>query len=92
MELMLTESEVELLRGMLNADRKTLLMEIARTDNRTMREGLKEREELLKGIRITSYNVCYTKLLRADVVRQSRRPLVGRRCRIRREAVRVYSR
>ncbi len=50
MELMLTESEVELLRGMLDADRKALLMEIARTDNRTMREGLKEREELLKGI------------------------------------------
>ncbi|HSL98629.1 MAG TPA: hypothetical protein VK944_00690 [Candidatus Limnocylindria bacterium] len=50
MELMLTESEVELLRGMLDADRKALLMEIARTDNRAMREGLKEREELLKGI------------------------------------------
>ena len=50
MELILTESEAELLRGMLDADRKTLLMEIARTDNRTMREGLKGREELLKGI------------------------------------------
>ena len=50
MELMLTESEVELLQGMLDADRKALLMEIARTDNRAMREGLKEREELLKGI------------------------------------------
>jgi hypothetical protein len=50
MELMLTESEVELLQGMLEADRKALLMEIARTDSRTMREGLKEREELLKGI------------------------------------------
>jgi len=50
MELMLTESEVELLQGMLDADRKALLMEIARTDNRAMRDGLKEREELLKGI------------------------------------------
>jgi hypothetical protein len=50
MELMLTESEAELLRGMLDADRKALLMEIARTDNRAMREGLKEREGLLKGI------------------------------------------
>ncbi|MGA6994495.1 MAG: hypothetical protein WBX50_11440 [Candidatus Deferrimicrobiaceae bacterium] len=50
MELMLTESEAELLREMLHGDRKALLMEIARTDNRTMREGLKEREELLKGI------------------------------------------
>jgi hypothetical protein len=50
MELKLTESEVQLLLDMLHADRKTLLMEIARTDNRAMREGLKRREELLKGI------------------------------------------
>jgi hypothetical protein len=50
MELRLTESEVQLLLGMLHADRKALLMEIARTDNRAMREGLKRREELLKGI------------------------------------------
>ncbi|NNF84362.1 MAG: hypothetical protein HKM29_04315 [Deltaproteobacteria bacterium] len=50
MELRLTESEVQLLLEMLHADRKTLLMEIARTDNRAMREGLKRREELLKGI------------------------------------------
>ena len=50
MELRLTESEVQLLLDMLHADRKALLMEIARTDNRAMREGLKRREELLKGI------------------------------------------
>ena len=50
MELRLTESEVQLLTDMLQADRKALLMEIARTDNRAMREGLKSREELLKGI------------------------------------------
>ena len=50
MELRLTEPEVELLREMLYADHKDLLREIARTDNRTMREGLKRREELLKGI------------------------------------------
>jgi len=50
MELRLTESEVQLLLDMLHADRKTLLMEIARTDNRAMREGLKKREDLLKGI------------------------------------------
>jgi hypothetical protein len=50
MELKLTESEVQLLLDMLHADRKALLMEIARTDNRAMREGLKRREELLKGI------------------------------------------
>ena len=50
MELRLTESEVQLLLDMLHADRKALLMEIARTDSRAMREGLKRREELLKGI------------------------------------------
>lgn len=50
MELRFTESEVQLLQDMLHADRKALLMEIARTDNRAMREGLKKREELLKGI------------------------------------------
>ena len=50
MDLRLTESEVQLLLDMLHADRKTLLMEIARTDNRAMREGLKRREEILKGI------------------------------------------
>jgi hypothetical protein len=50
MELRLTESEVQLLLDILHADRKALLMEIARTDNRAMREGLKRREELLKGI------------------------------------------
>lgn len=50
MELRLTESEVQFLLDLLNADRKSLLMEIARTDNRAMREGLRSREELLKGI------------------------------------------
>ncbi|MGB3095309.1 MAG: hypothetical protein WBB46_01065 [Candidatus Deferrimicrobiaceae bacterium] len=50
MDLRLTESEVQLLLDMLHSDRKTLLMEIARTDNRAMREGLKRREEILKGI------------------------------------------
>jgi hypothetical protein len=50
MELRLTEAEVELLREMLDADHKALLREIARTDNRMMREGLKTREDLLKGV------------------------------------------
>lgn len=50
MELRLTEPEVELLRGMLEADLTDLLREIARTDSRSMREGLMKREELLKGI------------------------------------------
>lgn len=50
MELRLTKPEVELLHGLLEADLKELLMEIARTDTRSMREGLLRREELLKGI------------------------------------------
>jgi len=50
MELMLTEPEVRLLAEILETDRKDLLMAIARTDNRAMREGLKEREALLQGI------------------------------------------
>lgn len=50
MELRLTEAEVELLTGLLRADHSDLLREIARTDNRRMREGLKEREVLVSGI------------------------------------------
>ena len=50
MEFRLTKPEVELLHAILEADLKELLMEIARTDSRSMREGLLRREELLKGI------------------------------------------
>ena len=50
MELRLTESETTLLKETLQADLSDLLMEIARTDNRAMREGLKSREALLRGI------------------------------------------
>jgi hypothetical protein len=50
MELRLTEPETELLAEILHADLSHLLMEIARTDNRAMREGLKNREALLRGI------------------------------------------
>jgi len=50
MELRLTEPEVKLLREILNADLSGLLMEIARTDNRVMREGLKKRQDLLNEI------------------------------------------
>ena len=50
MELRLTEPEVKLLREVLDADLSGLLMEIARTDNRVMREGLKKRQDLLKEI------------------------------------------
>jgi len=50
MELRLTEPETALLTEILHADLSDLLMEIARTDNRSMREGLKKREALLRGI------------------------------------------
>jgi hypothetical protein len=50
MELRLTEPETKMLKEILNADLSDLLMEIARTDNRSMREGLKKREALLRGI------------------------------------------
>jgi hypothetical protein len=50
MELTLTNTEVELLREILEADLSKLLMEIANTDIRSMRKGLKEREEVLRGI------------------------------------------
>jgi hypothetical protein len=50
MELRLTEPEMKLMKEILNADLSELLLEIARTDHREMREGLKRREMLLKGI------------------------------------------
>lgn len=50
MELVLTDNEVLLLKEILEADRSRLLMEIANTDVRSMRRGLKEREEALGSI------------------------------------------
>jgi hypothetical protein len=50
MEMALTRSEKQVLRETLEKAIHDLLMEIARTDNRKMREGLREREEILKGI------------------------------------------
>jgi hypothetical protein len=50
MEMVLTGPEKLVLRETLEKAIKDMLMEIARTDNRKMREGLKEREEILKGI------------------------------------------
>jgi hypothetical protein len=50
MELTLTTNEVALLKELLEADLSKLLMEIANTDIRSMRKGLKEREEMLQGI------------------------------------------
>jgi len=50
MELTLTGPEKLVLRETLEKAINEMLMEIANTDNRKMREGLKEREEILKTI------------------------------------------
>lgn len=50
MELTLTSNEAVLLKELLEADLSKLLMEIANTDIRSMRKGLKEREEMLRAI------------------------------------------
>jgi predicted house-cleaning noncanonical NTP pyrophosphatase (MazG superfamily) len=47
MELALTSPEKVVLRETLEKAIKDMLMEIANTDNRKMRLGLKEREEIL---------------------------------------------
>jgi HSP90 family molecular chaperone len=48
MELFLTDTETVALRETLEKAIHEMLMEIANTDNRKMREGLREREETLK--------------------------------------------
>jgi len=50
MDLTLTGPEMFVLRETLEKAINEMLMEIANTDNRKMREGLKEREEILKTI------------------------------------------
>lgn len=50
MDLNLTNLELQVLRELLDADFSKLLLEIARTDHRKMREDLKVKEELLKSI------------------------------------------
>ncbi|MBI5342638.1 MAG: hypothetical protein HZB63_04895 [Deltaproteobacteria bacterium] len=50
MELALTNMEVLVLKAALHADISELIHEIAKTDNREMREGLKVNEELLESI------------------------------------------
>ena len=50
MEITLTGAEMLVLRGTLVKAMNEMLMEIANTDNRKMREGLKEREEILSTI------------------------------------------
>jgi hypothetical protein len=48
MELTLSGAEKFVLRETLEKAINDMLMEIANTDNRKMREGLKEREEILR--------------------------------------------
>ena len=50
MEITLTDAEKLVLRETLEKAINEMLMEIANTDNRKMRDGLKEREEILKSI------------------------------------------
>jgi len=50
MEITLTGAETVVLRESVEKALHEMLMEIARTDSRKMREGLKEREEILSTI------------------------------------------
>ena len=50
MEITLTGAEKLVLRETVEKALHEMLMEIANTDNRKMREGLKEREEILRTI------------------------------------------
>lgn len=50
MELHLTEPERKLLQELLQGGLTSLLLEIARTDNRAMREILKKREGMVSSI------------------------------------------
>jgi hypothetical protein len=50
MEITLTGAEILVLRGTLEKAMNEMLMEIANTDNRKMRDGLKLREEILNAI------------------------------------------
>lgn len=46
----LSDSEMRLLQELLQGDLSRLILEIAHTDHRSMKQGLKSREELLEGI------------------------------------------
>ena len=50
MEITLNDAEKIVLRESLEKAINEMLMEIANTDNRKMRDGLREREEILKTI------------------------------------------
>lgn len=46
----LSDPEVKVLQELLQGDLCRLILEIAHTDHRSMREGLKAREEVLKAV------------------------------------------
>ncbi len=46
----LTDPEIKLLQQLLHGDEARLLLEIAHTDHRAMRDELRKRDQLLKGI------------------------------------------
>ncbi len=50
MELTLTGKEVQVLKDLLEGDYALIIREIARTDARKMRDELKARETLIRGI------------------------------------------
>ena len=50
MTISLSDPEVRLLQQLLQGDLCRLILEIAHTDHRSMREGLKAREDLLKSV------------------------------------------
>jgi hypothetical protein len=50
MDISLSDLEVRLLRELLQGDLCRLLLEIAHTDHRSMKEGLKAREGMLQGL------------------------------------------
>jgi hypothetical protein len=49
-DISLSDPEVKLLQELLQGDMCRLILEIAHTDHRSMREGLKGRETLLKSV------------------------------------------
>jgi len=50
MNISLSDSEEKLLQELLQGDLSRLILEIAHTDHRSMKQGLKAREEVLKSV------------------------------------------
>ncbi len=50
MNISLSDSEEKLLQELLQGDLSRLILEISHTDHRSMKQGLKAREEVLKGV------------------------------------------